>query len=110
MEIAWVDIDYMDRMKDFTFDPVKFPQERMIALSKQLHANKQKMITMVDPALSTNTSYEPYLRGREMDVFLKNSDGTEFVGQVWPGYTAFPGMMMLTRQILKDLYWNQTTI
>ncbi|KAL1929570.1 hypothetical protein VTP01DRAFT_1708 [Rhizomucor pusillus] len=90
LEIAWVDIDYMDRMKDFTFDPVKFPQERMIALSKQLHANKQKMITMVDPALSTNTTYEPYLRGREMDVFLKNSDGTEFVGQVWPGYTAFP--------------------
>ncbi|KAL1935041.1 hypothetical protein VTP01DRAFT_4181 [Rhizomucor pusillus] len=90
LETAWIDIDYMDRRKDFTFDPVNFPEDRMIALSKSLHSNGQKFVTMVDPALSTNTSYKPYEIGHEMDVFLKNNDGTEFVGQVWPGYTVFP--------------------
>lgn len=25
-----------------------------------------------------------------MDVFMKNPDGSEYVGQVWPGYTVFP--------------------
>lgn len=24
------------------------------------------------------------------DVFVKNPDGTEYIGQVWPGYTVFP--------------------
>ncbi|KAG2219357.1 hypothetical protein INT45_011265 [Circinella minor] len=90
LETIWVDIDYMDHEKDFTFDPVNFPEESMIALSKKMHANSQRMITMVDPALSTNDSYPPYERGREMDVFLKNNDGSELQGQVWPGYTAFP--------------------
>ncbi|KAI8142903.1 alpha glucosidase [Fennellomyces sp. T-0311] len=90
LETIWIDIDYMDRMKDFTFDEINFPQEEMIALSKQMHANNQRMITMVDPALSTNDSYAPYERGHELDVFMKNPDGSEFVGQVWPGYTVFP--------------------
>ena len=90
METIWVDIDYMDHEKDFTFDPVNFPEESMIALSKKMHANSQRMITMVDPALSTNDSYPPYERGHEMDVFIKNNDGSELQGQVWPGYTAFP--------------------
>ncbi|KAI9319952.1 alpha glucosidase [Dichotomocladium elegans] len=90
LETIWVDIDYMDRRKDFTFDPIKFPEESMKALSDRMHANNQRMITMVDPALSTNDTYEPYQRGKEMDVFLKNNDGSDFVGQVWPGYTVFP--------------------
>lgn len=93
METAWIDIDYMDTWKDFTMDPVNFPQDKMIALSKRLHSNKQRFVTMVDPALSTNSSYEVYQLGHEMDVFMKNSDGTEFIGQVWPGYTVFPGKL-----------------
>ena len=24
------------------------------------------------------------------DTFIKNPDGSEYVGQVWPGYTVFP--------------------
>ncbi|ORY93432.1 alpha glucosidase [Syncephalastrum racemosum] len=90
LETVWIDIDYMDRLKDFTFDPVNFPKDRMVALGKQLHRNKQRFVTMVDPAISTNTNYSTYTRGQELDIFLKNSDGSEFVGQVWPGYTAFP--------------------
>lgn len=77
----------MDRRKDFTFDEVNFPEESMKALSHRMHSNSQRMITMVDPALSTNSTYDVYQRGKEMDVYMKNNDGTEFVGQVWPGYT-----------------------
>lgn len=98
VETAWIDIDYMDTWKDFTMDPENFPQDKMIALSKRLHANKQKFVTMVDPALSTNTTYKTYQIGHEMDVFMKNNDGTEFIGQVWPGYTVFPGII-ITLQI-----------
>lgn len=90
LETIWVDIDYMDRRKDFTFDEVNFPEESMKALSNRMHSNSQRMITMVDPALSTNSTYDVYQRGKEMDVYMKNNDGTEFVGQVWPGYTVFP--------------------
>jgi hypothetical protein len=52
-----------------------------------------------------NGQYDPYLKGAQLyatlfpprieitdiifsDVFIKNPDGTEYIGQVWPGYTA----------------------
>ncbi|ORX58668.1 alpha glucosidase [Hesseltinella vesiculosa] len=90
LEVAWIDIDYMDRHKDFTLDPVNFPLPQVKALSSQLHANGQKFVTMVDPALSTNTTYGPHDRLVASGAYVKNPDGTEYQGQVWPGYTAFP--------------------
>lgn len=35
-------------------------------------------------------SYDVYNRGAEQDVFLKNPDGSTYIGAVWPGYTVFP--------------------
>lgn len=90
LEVQWIDIDYMDGRKDFTFDPINFPQKKMIALSNMLHDRGQKFVVMVDPAIAVNSSYAPYTRGQKLDIFIKNTDGSEYQGQVWPGYTTFP--------------------
>jgi alpha-glucosidase (family GH31 glycosyl hydrolase) len=65
----------MDRTKDFTFDPINFPIKKVKALTSKLHSRKQRYVVMIDPAISTNTSYEPYSRGHNMDVFMKLNDG-----------------------------------
>ncbi|KAJ2443524.1 hypothetical protein GGI03_007994, partial [Coemansia sp. RSA 2337] len=90
LEVAWTDIDYMDRTLDFTFDPVNFPLAEMQKQLAYLHKRGQKMVLITDPAILYNSSYEVYARGHEQDVFIKNPDGSEFIGQVWPGYTVFP--------------------
>lgn len=90
LETQWIDIDYMDAWRDFTFDPVHFPQDRMVQFSDQLHANSQKFVVMVDPAIAVDDHYAPYTRGQELGVFIQSADGTEYRGLVWPGYTAFP--------------------
>lgn len=64
----------MDRLKDFTFDPINFPLSKVQALTSKLHSRKQHYVVMIDPAISTNTSYEPYSRGHNLDVFLKLND------------------------------------
>lgn len=33
--------------------------------------------------------YDTYTRGTKADVFLKNPDGSTYIGAVWPGYTVF---------------------
>lgn len=65
----------MDRTKDFTFDPINFPISKVKALTSKLHSRKQRYVVMIDPAISTNTSYEPYSRGHNLDVFMKLNDG-----------------------------------
>ncbi|OLY77818.1 Alpha-glucosidase [Smittium mucronatum] len=90
LEYMWIDIDYMDRTRDFTFDPVNFPLPRIQQTLANLHSKKQKMVMMVDPAIQRNSTYGPYVRGVESNAFVKNADGSVYVGQVWPGYTAFP--------------------
>ncbi|KAJ2686820.1 hypothetical protein IWW39_003359 [Coemansia spiralis] len=90
LEVAWTDIDYMDRTRDFTFDPVNFPLAEMQKQLAYLHERGQKMVLITDPAILYNSSYEVYARGHAKDVFIKNTDGSEFIGQVWPGYTVFP--------------------
>ncbi|KAJ2884548.1 hypothetical protein IWW38_005417, partial [Coemansia aciculifera] len=90
LEVAWTDIDYMDRTLDFTFDPVNFPLAEMQKQLAYLHERDQKMVLISDPAIQYNRSYDVYVRGHEQDVFIKNADGSEFIGQVWPGYTVFP--------------------
>jgi hypothetical protein len=52
-------------------------------------------IPIVDAAVAhtipngTDT-YKPYDVGTTQGVFIRNPDGSEYIGKVWPGYTVFP--------------------
>ncbi|KAG9005981.1 hypothetical protein FRB93_009082 [Tulasnella sp. JGI-2019a] len=94
LEVMWNDIDLYHAYRDFTVDPVSFPGSEMKAFMAELTKNHQHYIPIVDAAIPVLTNktdvYDPYTEGRKQDVFLKNPDGSEYVGQVWPGYTTFP--------------------
>jgi alpha-glucosidase len=42
---------------------------------------------MTDPAVAyaPNSGYGAYDRGKEVDVWLKAENGSDFLGVVWPG-------------------------
>ncbi|XP_060052707.1 maltase-glucoamylase isoform X2 [Erinaceus europaeus] len=92
-DVQHADIDYMDGRKDFTYNPVAyrgFPD-----FAKELHNNGQKLVIILDPAISNNSSasnpYGPYDRGSRLKVWVNASDGmTPLIGEVWPGRTVFP--------------------
>lgn len=92
-DVQHADIDYMDARKDFTYNPVEF--KGFPDFAKDLHNNGQKLIIIVDPAISINSSssnpYGPYDRGLDMKIWINASDGvTPLIGEVWPGKTVFP--------------------
>ncbi|KAG8869470.1 hypothetical protein FRB97_001206 [Tulasnella sp. 331] len=94
LEVMWNDIDVYDAYRDFTLNPGAFPGSEMKAFMDELKANHQHYIPIVDAAIAFPTNdtdvVYPYMKGHELDVFLKNPDGSEYLGQVWPGYTVFP--------------------
>ncbi|KAI0683191.1 alpha-glucosidase [Cytidiella melzeri] len=105
LETMWTDIDYMDRRRIFTVDPVYFPMDRMREIVEYLHDHDQYYVLMTDPAVAylPGGDYGPYNRGTETDIWLKSGDGKNFsFGVVWPGVTVFPDWFHPKTQD----YWN----
>lgn len=87
-DVIWMDIDYMDQFKVFTFDEAQFPEPE--ALQQHVHAQKMKTVYMIDPGVKVEPGYSVYDQGKEYDFFVKNAQGEDFEGRVWPGPCHFP--------------------
>ncbi len=87
-DVIYLDIDYMDGYRIFTWNKQHFPDpKRMI---DDLARDGFKIAVIVDPGIKVDTAYHTYRTGREGGHFLKYPDGREYVGKVWPGECAFP--------------------
>jgi len=84
----WLDIDYMDRYKVFTFNHDHFPNPAR-AMAKLAKAGRQ-VVPIIDPGVKLERGYGVYERGKKAAGFCKTPQGGEFVGLVWPGETVFP--------------------
>ncbi|KAI0757707.1 glycosyl hydrolases family 31-domain-containing protein [Daedaleopsis nitida] len=107
LEVMWNDIDLYHAVRDFTTDPVSFPADEMRELIGELALSRQHYIPIVDAGIpvlvNSSDEYPPYERGAELDVFIKNPDGSEYIGQVRPGYSVFPDWFSDNAQV----YWTE---
>ncbi|KAI3859641.1 hypothetical protein MKX03_031155 [Papaver bracteatum] len=87
-DVIWMDIDYMDGFRCFTFDKERFSQPK--TLVNDLHNNGFKAIWMLDPGIKHEEGYFAYDSGSVNDVWVQKADGQPFVGGVWPGPCVFP--------------------
>jgi alpha-glucosidase len=89
-DAIYLDIDFQDRHRPFTVDTVKFPHfSQMIADLKRQNFHVVA-ITDLHIASAPHEGYGPYDSGVAGDHFVKNPDGTMYVGKVWPGPSVFP--------------------
>ncbi len=87
-DVLYFDIHYMDAYKIFTWDKSRFPQPaRML---KDLEGMGFKNVVIVDPGIKVEKGYQAYEEGLAGDYFIKYPDGTNYTGQVWPGWCHFP--------------------
>uniref|UniRef100_J3MK77 Uncharacterized protein n=2 Tax=Oryza brachyantha TaxID=4533 RepID=J3MK77_ORYBR len=87
-DVVWMDIDYMDGFRCFTFDGHRFPDPKCMV--DDLHSIGCKAIWMLDPGIKNESGYFAYDSGSENDVWVQKKDNTPFVGEVWPGDCVFP--------------------
>lgn len=87
-DVIWMDIDYMDHYKIFTFSPEGFPDPK--GLNDYLHQRDFKAVYMIDPGVKAETGYFVDDQGTAGDYWVKDSDGNDYVGNVWPGPCHFP--------------------
>jgi alpha-glucosidase len=87
-DVIWMDIDYMNGYRIFTFDPNGFANPA--GLNADLHKLGFKSIWMIDPGVKAQKGYFVYDQGTAGDCWVKRADGSEYNGEVWPGMCAFP--------------------
>jgi alpha-glucosidase len=87
-DVLWMDIDYMDQYKVFTFNQSTFGNPK--GLNDYLHTKNFKAVYMIDPGVKKQSGYFVYDQGKAGNHWVQKADGTEFNGQVWPGDVAFP--------------------
>ncbi|KAL1834678.1 uncharacterized protein LOC108215608 isoform X1 [Daucus carota subsp. sativus] len=99
-DVIWMDIDYMDGFRCFTFDKERFSDPQ--SLVKDLHDTGFKAIWMLDPGIKHEEGYFVYDSGSEKDIWTQTADGRPFVGDVWPGPCVFPDFT----QSKARLWWS----
>lgn len=82
---------------------MNYPTPALAAFIEKLHSQGQHYMVILDPAIHNRTGYPTYDSGLEQDVFIKQASGEVFIGQVWPGYTAFPSFYAANTQN----WWTQ---
>lgn len=116
LDSIYLDIDYMERYKDFTVDEKRFPDLKGLAADMQ--AEGIHLVPIIDAGVKIEDGYSVYEEGVEKNYFCKNAEGGDFVGAVWPGRVHFPDFLqpeardwfgkkyaVLTEQGI-DGFWN----
>ncbi len=96
-DCLWLDIDYMRGYRVFTWNPDTFPDPAGDAGGPARPGFR--VITIIDPGVKYEPGYPVFDEAREKDLLCRTQAGSIYVGQVWPGETAFPDFSLeATRQ------------
>lgn len=102
-DAIWLDIDYMDGYRVFTWDRERFPDPE--GLVADLGRNGFRVVTIVDPGVKQDEQFPVYREGVERGYFITQPDGSLTVGEVWPGAAVFPDFQRASvRTWWGDLY------
>jgi alpha-glucosidase len=106
-DVLWLDIDFQHDNWPFTVNEQAFPD--FSGMVRDLGSEDFKLVVIADLhiARQPNVGYVPYDSGLAGDQFVKNPDGSAYVGKVWPGAAVFPDFTQSrTRQWWGTLYKN----
>ncbi|KAI5290699.1 hypothetical protein KEM54_000708 [Ascosphaera aggregata] len=82
-DVIWLDIEYLDEKKYFTWDPLQFPDP--ISMQEQLDRSDRKLVIIVDPHIKDVGSYDIIKEMKAKDLTMKNKNGDHYDGWCWPG-------------------------
>lgn len=91
LDAVYMDIDYMERFKDFTVDGEKFPD--FAEFVSEMKAQGVHLVPIIDAGVKIEEGYPVYEEGMREHYFCTDADGTEFVAAVWPGKSLFPDVL-----------------
>lgn len=87
LDVMWLDIDYTDEKKYFTWDKVNFPDP--LGLIDTLNSTGRRLTFIIDPHIKRDESYFLHQECTALNYYVKNAEGTDFEGDCWPGPSSY---------------------
>ncbi|WP_407569712.1 glycoside hydrolase family 31 protein [Deinococcus altitudinis] len=88
LDSVYLDIDYMDAYKVWTWDNLRYPDPA--GLVKEARAAGVRLLPIVDPGVKAEPGYDVYESGVAGDHLVRTARGDVLLGEVWPDPAAFP--------------------
>lgn len=102
LDSVYLDIDYMERYKDFTLNDETFPE--FAKFNEEMKEQNIHLVPIIDAGVKQEEGYDVYEEGLEKGYFCTKEDGSPFVAAVWPGKALFPDML---NKEARDWFGNQ---
>ncbi len=128
-DAIWLDIDYMEKYRLFTWHPERFPEPEK--LLKKLKKEGFSTVCILDPGVQAadrdekyaskgnwdtsgaqkSLDYKPCEEGlKASGAFLRKLNGSLFVGRCWPGEAYFPDFTHPAAQKLWDKWMAESLL
>lgn len=82
-DVIWLDIEYTDGKKYFTWDAHTFPDPH--GMGKQLDSHERKLVVIIDPHIKNEGNYPVVDELKSKSLGVKNKDNNLYEGWCWPG-------------------------
>ena len=100
-DVIYLDIDYMNGYRVFTWNKDRFPNP--VEMLSELKNEGFKIVPIIDPGVKADTNYFAAKEGVHKELFVKYPDGQYYEGEVWPSWAYFPDF---TKQKTRD-WWAE---
>lgn len=102
MDTMWLDIEYTDGKKYFTWDQFKFPNP--LGMIKNLTDLGRHLVVIIDPHIKRDSGYFFHNECTDRGYYVKTRDGKDYEGWCWPGAASYPDFF---NKAVRDYYADQ---
>ena len=103
-DVIYLDIDYMNGYRVFTWDPQRFPAPGR--LLSDLRDKGFKVVPIIDPGVKADSTYTVAAEGIKGNHFVTYPDGELYEAEAWPSWAYFPDF---TRQKTREWWGTHLT-
>ncbi|KAG1472197.1 hypothetical protein G6F56_001684 [Rhizopus delemar] len=86
-DVIWLDIEYTEEKKYFTWDYAKFPNP--ISMEESLDNKGRKLVTIIDPHIKHAEGYNIIQEAKDRNLLVKQADGSDYEAWCWPGQSSW---------------------
>lgn len=86
-DVIWLDIDYTNGYRYFTWNTVTFPNP--VAMQEKINDSGRKAVMIVDPHIKVDSDYFVWETANAEGYFVKDSNGDNYEAECWPGLSSW---------------------